>query len=56
MSVMQSGHDKIKGYGEGKSILKTDVERIFRQLIMLKALKEVCQRNNGGFFNTYLKV
>lgn len=54
--VMAAQHDRIAQYGAGRTMSKTDVERIFFHLISEKVLKEYSVMNNAGFASNYIQV
>ncbi len=54
--IMNANHDSVTGYGAGKHYQKQDAERLFRELVMRKVIREVCQKNYAGFVNSYIKV
>ncbi|KAI8802231.1 P-loop containing nucleoside triphosphate hydrolase protein [Cladochytrium replicatum] len=54
--IISSNHDTVPGYGKGKGLLKTDVERIFRWMVQEQFLSEYCERTASGFNSNYVKV
>jgi RecQ family ATP-dependent DNA helicase len=54
--IVQNGHDMIELHGAGKSLTKSDTERLFRGLVLQKVLKEVCQENSSGFVSSYVRL
>ncbi|CAR31029.1 ZYRO0E08250p [Zygosaccharomyces rouxii] len=54
--IVQAGHTELEFHGAGKSMPKSDVERIFFQLINLGILAEYPIVNNSGFASNYVKL
>ncbi|OAQ27529.1 ATP-dependent DNA helicase [Linnemannia elongata AG-77] len=49
--IMNDGHDRIEGYGMGKSWNRTDAERLGRLLVSKRVLEERCELQGQGFHN-----
>ncbi|KAK9453347.1 hypothetical protein V1511DRAFT_483342 [Dipodascopsis uninucleata] len=54
--IQTAGHDCVPGYGCGKSLDRTDVERLFHHLVTEDVLKEYSLFNRAGFATSYLKL
>ncbi|AQZ09415.1 SGS1 (YMR190C) [Zygosaccharomyces parabailii] len=54
--IVQAGHTELEFHGAGKSMLKSDVERIFFHLITKRILQEYAIMNNSGFAVNYVKL
>ena len=54
--VVDSGHDTLENHGKGKSLDRTDVERLFVELLSEGGLKEYNEMNRSGFANQYMEV
>lgn len=54
--VMQNGHNEIDGFGAGKDLSRSDVERLFHLLVSKQAIEEYTVVNGMGFPSTYVKV
>lgn len=54
--VQSAGHDSVEGYGAGRGLDRTDIERIFHHLVTEDALKEMSSVNRAGFASSYLKT
>ncbi|GAV54602.1 hypothetical protein ZYGR_0AN00700 [Zygosaccharomyces rouxii] len=54
--IVQAGHTELEYHAAGKSMPKSDVERIFFQLINLGILAEYSIVNNSGFASNYVKL
>lgn len=54
--IVQAGHTELELHGAGKSMPKSDAERIFFQLINLGVLAEYSIVNNSGFASNYVKL
>lgn len=54
--VVDNGHDQLENHGKGKSLDRTDVERLFAQLLSDGGLKEYNEMNRSGFANQYMEV
>lgn len=54
--VIDSGHDSLENHGKGKSLDRTDVERLFVELLSEGGLKEYNEMNRSGFANQYMEV
>lgn len=54
--IVQAGHTELEYHAAGKSLPKSDVERIFFQLINLGILAEYSIVNNSGFASNYVKL
>ena len=53
---VQAGYTSLAEHGSGKSWSKTDVERIFFQLITMKILQEYSVMNKCGYASSYVRV
>lgn len=53
--IKDSGHNSIVGYGAGKSIDRSTVERIMYHLITSKALRIHTEKNRSGFALSYIR-
>lgn len=49
--IMNDGHDRIEGFGMGKSWNRTDAERLGRLLVSKRVLEERCELQGQGFHN-----
>ncbi|TPX45000.1 hypothetical protein SeLEV6574_g04149 [Synchytrium endobioticum] len=54
--IVAAGHDKLAGAGKGQDYSRTDIERIFRHLLVKDILRERCERNASGFSNAYVGI
>lgn len=54
--IVQAGHAELEQHGKGKSLPKTEIERIFFHLITLRVLQEYSITNNMGFASNYVKL
>lgn len=54
--IVQAGHTELEYHAAGKGMPKSDVERIFFQLINLGILAEYSIVNNSGFASNYVKL
>lgn len=54
--IVQAGHTDLEFHGAGKSLLKSDIERIFFHLITKRILQEYAIMNNSGFAVNYVKL
>ena len=54
--VVKAGHANLEEHGSGKSISKSDIERIFFHLVSMGVLKEYSIMNNSGFASSYVRV
>ena len=54
--IVQLGHTNLKAHGAGKIHSKSDIERIFSQLITLRVLQEYSVVNGSGFASHYIKL
>ncbi|CCE64402.1 hypothetical protein TPHA_0H01970 [Tetrapisispora phaffii CBS 4417] len=54
--VVRAGHDSLNGHGAGKSLSRSDIERIFFHLITIGVLQEYSIMNNSGFASNYVKL
>jgi bloom syndrome protein len=54
--VVDSGHDTLENHGKGKDLDRTDVERLFAELLSEGGLKEYNEVNRSGFANQYMEV
>lgn len=53
--ILLNGHENAKNFGSGKSLDKTDVERIFHHLITEGFLDEYSLYSSIGFSSSYIK-
>jgi len=54
--IVDSGHDTLENHGKGKSLDRTDVERLFVELLSEGGLKEYNEMNRSGFANQYMEL
>ncbi|OZJ04060.1 hypothetical protein BZG36_04653 [Bifiguratus adelaidae] len=54
--IKACGHDRIKWNGIGKSLSKTDAERLFKALVIQNILTERCEVNGQGFVSAYIQT
>lgn len=54
--IVDSGHDTLENHGKGKSLDRSDVERLFAELLSEGGLKEYNEMNRSGFANQYMEV
>ncbi|CAI1674899.1 hypothetical protein SEUBUCD646_0M03270 [Saccharomyces eubayanus] len=54
--IVQANHDTLDEHGLGKSMQKSEIERIFFHLITIRVLQEYSIMNNSGFASSYVKV
>ncbi|CAI4048616.1 hypothetical protein SKDZ_13G3160 [Saccharomyces kudriavzevii ZP591] len=54
--IVQANHDTLDEHGCGKSMQKSEIERIFFHLITIRVLQEYSIMNNSGFASSYVKV
>ena len=54
--IVQANHDTLEEHGIGKSMQKSEIERIFFHLITIRVLQEYSIMNNSGFASSYVKV
>ena len=54
--IIESGHDRLSGHGFGKSMTRTDVERITHFLVNEKILKDNVKRNRQGFVSSKIAL
>ncbi|QLL31032.1 hypothetical protein HG536_0A08470 [Torulaspora globosa] len=54
--IVQAGHDELEYHGAGKSLQKSEIERIFFHLITTRVLQEYSIMNNSGFAVNYVKM
>jgi len=54
--VVDSGHDTLENHGKGKNLDRTDVERLFVELLSEGGLKEYNEMNRSGFAHQYMEV
>lgn len=54
--IMQNGHAEVEGFGLGKEMNRSDVERLFHLLVSKQAIEEYTVVNGMGFPSTYVKV
>lgn len=54
--IVQANHDTLEEHGLGKSMQKSEIERIFFHLITIRVLQEYSIMNNSGFASSYVKV
>ena len=53
---IRDSHDTLEEHGLGKSMQKSEIERIFFHLITIRVLQEYSIMNNSGFASSYVKV
>ncbi|KAK3811563.1 MAG: P-loop containing nucleoside triphosphate hydrolase protein [Linnemannia gamsii] len=49
--ILNDGHDRVEGFGIGKSWSRTDAERMGRMLVSKRVLEERCEAQGQGFHN-----
>jgi bloom syndrome protein len=54
--VVDSGHDTLENHGKGKDLDRSEVERLFAELLSEGGLKEYNEMNRSGFANQYMEV
>lgn len=54
--IVQAGHDELELHGAGKSMQKSEIERVFFHLITTRILQEYSIMNNSGFAVNYVKT
>ncbi|QLQ81364.1 hypothetical protein HG537_0F01250 [Torulaspora globosa] len=54
--ILQAGHDELEYHGAGKSLQKSEIERIFFHLVTTRILQEYSIMNNSGFAVNYVKM
>lgn len=54
--IVQAGHDQIEFHGMGKSLAKSDIERIFFKLVTTQVLQEYSVMTGRGFASNYVKT
>lgn len=54
--IVQAGHDELEYHGAGKSLQKSEIERIFFHLVTTRVLQEYSIMNNSGFAVNYVKI
>ncbi|KAI8618457.1 P-loop containing nucleoside triphosphate hydrolase protein [Chytriomyces sp. MP71] len=54
--IMKDDLNSLQGYGKGEKYNRTEIERIFRELIVHDYLGEEPIWNKGGYASTYVKV
>ena len=54
--VSESGSASNPYHGSGKNISKVDADRLFKLLVIQRALVEHLQSNKAGFVHAYLKI
>lgn len=54
--ILDRRHNQLQGYGEGKDISKSDIDRLLRALINEGALKEVVKMTRSGFPSSEVHV
>ncbi|KAJ3092560.1 ATP-dependent DNA helicase sgs1 [Physocladia obscura] len=56
VKIIKEGLNNLELYGVGASHSKTDVERIFRELVVLDIIREESVWNRSGYANSYAKM
>lgn len=54
--IVNAGHDQLPQHGAGRSLPKSDIERIFFKLVTMKVLQEYAIMNGSGFASNYVKL
>lgn len=54
--IVQAGHDGLELHGAGKTMQKSEIERIFFHLVTTRILQEYSIMNNSGFAVNYVKL
>lgn len=54
--IVQAGHDQLEFHGMGRSLVKSDIERVFFHLITTQVLQEYSVMNGRGFASNYVKL
>ena len=52
--ITEQRHDEIKGYGSGKHLCRSDVMRLFNELVTKGYLKEIVEMTKAGFASKYI--
>jgi bloom syndrome protein len=54
--VVNRGHHTARHAGKGKNVLRSDLERLFYNLISEKGIQEYSHINSAGYANAYIQV
>ncbi|KAH3903529.1 ATP-dependent DNA helicase SGS1 SCDLUD_001170 [Saccharomycodes ludwigii] len=54
--IVQAGHDNLEYHGMGKSMNKSDLERIFFRLVTDQVIQEYSVMNGRGFASNYVRL
>ena len=54
--IQASGHDQLRGYGQGEHLHKGDIDRLLRTMVLRDVLTEYPEENREGFIVAYVGV